>query len=304
MRADGKKVKNANPMYTVAAYIMNHRNDAMNMIELNIPVAPMNAYIQKKHKEGIAVTHLGIIIAAYLRTAAEFPELNRFVVNKRIYARNEFVVGMVVLKPGETNGTMNKMHFEPTDTIYDVQRRLGAYIQKNRVSGDTNSTDSVISILLKIPGLVNFGVSLFKFMDRYGLLPKALINASPFHVSMSISNLGSIRTNHIYHHCYNFGTTSIFITMGNMREIPKNGPDGIVFERCLPLGVVMDERIASGSYFATAFRRIQSYLRDPSLLEQPPEVLNLEYDFEKHCRKMKKSDQLNQEEQQPLTPVH
>ena len=32
LRADGKRVRKADPMYTVVPYIMDKRNDAMNMI--------------------------------------------------------------------------------------------------------------------------------------------------------------------------------------------------------------------------------------------------------------------------------
>ena len=39
----------------------------------------------------------------------------------------------------------------------------------------------------------------------------------------------------------------------------------------MPMGVVMDERIASGSYFALAFRKFKSYLADPTILEKAPE---------------------------------
>jgi hypothetical protein len=39
----------------------------------------------------------------------------------------------------------------------------------------------------------------------------------------------------------------------------------------MPIGVVMDERICSGSYFAIAFRRFKQFLKDPTLLEVPPE---------------------------------
>ena len=94
---------------------------------------------------------------------------------------------------------------------------------------------------------------------------------SPFHNSLVISNLISIRTNHIYHHIYEFGTTSLLITMGNLREVAKRVGGEIVFERCMPLGVVMDERICSGSYFAMAFRKMKQYMKDPKLLETPPE---------------------------------
>ncbi len=274
MRKDGRRVKNADPIYTVMPYIMNKRYDAMNMIELDIPVEPMQAYLNQKRKEGYTMSHLGLVLAAYLRTAAEYPSLNRFIANKKIYARNEFSVGMVVLKPGETDGTMNKMYFRMEDDIFAVHEKLREYVDTNREEGDTNATDDLVKTLLKVPGLCNVGVGLFKFLDRYGLLPKKILQASPFHASLVISNLASIRTNHIFHHVYEFGTTSILITLGNMREVAKRVRGEIVFERSLPMGVVMDERICSGSYFAMVFRRFRQYLTNPMLLEGPPQVVN------------------------------
>ena len=109
-----------------------------------------------------------------------------------------------------------------------------------------------------------------EFLDKHNMLPHAIIDASPFHVSLCISNLASIRTNHIYHHCYDFGTTSLFITMGNLREVAFREKGGqIVFKRCMPIGVVMDERICSGHYFAQAFERMKQYFENPVLLEEP-----------------------------------
>ncbi|MBO5653225.1 MAG: hypothetical protein J6S44_03320 [Clostridia bacterium] len=269
MRKDGRRVSGASPMYTVASYFMKKRYDAQNMIEVDVPLNPIGDYIRAKRAEGKKVSHLGVLIAAYLRTAAEFPLLNRFIVNKRAYSRTEFTCGMVVLKPGELDGTMNKMHLELEDDIFRVQEVLDSYIDQNRETGDTNSTDKVIAGLLRVPGILTFGVGLFKLLDHLGLLPKAIIDASPFHTSMVISNLASIQTNHIYHHCYQFGTTSIIITVGVPKEVPRRHGKNITFERCLPLGVVMDERICSGSYFAAAFSRFREYLMDPTLLEGP-----------------------------------
>lgn len=269
MRKDGYRVRDANPMYTVVPYIMSRRYDAMNMIEVDIPIAPIQVYLNEKRKQGCVFSHLGLLIAAYLRTAAEYPLLNRFIANKRIYQRHEFCVSMVVLKPGEPDGTMNKMYFSMDDNVFRVHEIIDEYIANNRQQGDTNATDKLITTLLGIPGLCNLGVGLFKLMDRFGLLPKSIIHASPFHVSLVVSNLASIRTNHIYHHLYDFGTSSVFITMGNMREVPRRVHGEIKFERCMPLGIVLDERICSGSYFAMAFRRFRQYLAEPSLLEPP-----------------------------------
>ncbi len=272
MRADGKRLKNTDPMYRVAAHIMDRRVDAMNMITIDIPYKPMQDYVNKKRKEGISISHMALVIAAYLRTMAEYPELNRFIVNKKIYTRNEIAVGMVVLQSLESHdGTMSKMYFEKENTVFDVNDKINKYVSENREAPENNGTEKIIKFLLSVPGLLTVGVKLFKFLDKHGLLPKFIIDMSPFHMSLGITNLASIRTNHIYHHCYEFGTTSLFMAMGNLREVAKRKGGEIVFERSLPIGVVMDERICSGSYFATAFRAMKRYLAKPELLEVPPE---------------------------------
>ncbi len=273
MRKDGRKIKTIDPMYKLIGHIMVDRCDAMNMIELTVQQDPIRKYMRRKKDEGYTFSHLAVVLAAYIRTIADYPFLNRFVVNKNLYARNELAIGMVVLKPGETEGTMNKMFFKPDMTIYQVQEVLDEYINRNRGAGKTNSTDKLMALLLSIPGLARVGVNFIKWLDKHGLLPKAVIDASPFHCTMTITNLASIGTNYIFHHVYNFGTTSMIMAMGNTREDPVKRHGEIVFEKVIPIGLVMDERIAEGVQFAMACRKLQSILQNPEVLEQPPEVV-------------------------------
>ena len=272
-RADGKLLRNTDPMYRIVAHIMRERSDSMNSITLDIPLEPIDKYIRQKKKEGRSMSHMAVILAAFNRTLCDFPALNRFVVNKRVYARNEIAIGMVVLRAGATGAeTMSKIYLQPEDTILDVEDRIQKYVADNRDTEGNNATDKIIKFLVGLPGLLRFAVWLLKWMDWHNLLPKAIINASPMHNTMVFTNLASIRTNHIYHHAYDFGTTSLVMAAGNTREVPRRTRDGeIVLEKCLPLGLVMDERIASGYYFAQAFRRMKEYFRNPALLEEPPE---------------------------------
>ena len=271
-RADGIKLKHADVMYRIATHVMAKRSDAQNAIELFIPQAPIKAYIQEKRREGTPVSHLAVFMAGFVRLFAEYPALNRFIVNKTPYARNEIAFGMVVMEPNaKTNtaneGTMSKIYFDPNDDIFEVERKIQEYIVKNR-QGD-NSTEDLMRKLTAIPGILRFAVNLIKWADKHNLLPKSIIDASPFHCSMVFTNLASIRTNHIYHHCYDFGTTSMVIAAGNVREVPKTKNGQIVLEKCFPLGMVMDERIASGHYYAVAFHRLREFWADPHLLEGP-----------------------------------
>ncbi len=271
-RADGKRVRKADPMYTVVPYIMSKRYDAMNMTTVDIPVEPIQNYINAKRKEGIRLTHMSVVTAAYLRLAYEFPLLNNFIVNKKIYTHKEFKVAMVVLKSLATEEeTMSKVQFELDDNIFEVNDKMNEYVEVNRQVSAVNNTDKMIKFLVSLPGVCNIAVGLFKLLDRYGLLPKFITDLSPFHTSLTITNLASIRTNHIYHHIYEFGTTSVFIAIGKNREVAKRKNGEIVFEKCMPLGVVMDERICSGLYFAKAFRAFKNYLANPALLETKPE---------------------------------
>ena len=276
-RADGVLLRHTDPMYRIAAQVMATRSDSMNMITLDIPLAPIDAYLRQKKREGHTMSHMAVIMAAYQRMIAEYPAINRFIVNKRAYARNEIAIGMVVLQGSHTDkandGTMSKIYLQPDDTIFDVNRRIEEYVEKNRTQAKDNKTEQLIRKLVAIPGLLRFAVNLLKFMDRHNMLPKSIIDASPFHCSMVFTNLASIRTNHIYHHCYDFGTTSVVVAAGNSREVPKRRSGEIVFDKCMPLGVCMDERICSGSYFAIAFRRMKQFLNDPSLLETPPDTI-------------------------------
>ena len=46
----------------------------------------------------------------------------------------------------------------------------------------------------------------------------------------------------------------------------------------MPLGVVMDERICSGSYYAMAFAKMRKYFADPTGLEGEPKVVMREWE--------------------------
>ena len=85
------------------------------------------------------------------------------------------------------------------------------------------------------------------------------------------------------------------VAMGNNVETPKMRDGNLVLEKEIPFGIVMDERIADGHYYATAFAALQQYLKDPSVLEQPPETVNVDYEFETLSERFK-SEKTKQKE--------
>ncbi len=269
-RKDGKRFKGADMVYTIAPFIMDKRCDSCNSVTEYLNYEKMHAYIVKKRAEGVNLSYMTMLIAAYVRVVSKYPALNRFIVNKRIYSRNDLIVAMVVQRPDGAESTISKLKLELTDTIYDVHSKIEQFVNHNRAE-DSNNTDGLMRKLTKFTWLLPPAIAIFKWADKHGLLPKAILDASPFHASMVISNLASIRTNHIHHHIYDFGTVSMIITMGNMVNLPKEQNGTVVVEKHIPLGIVCDERIASGYYYSKCFRELQTLLNHPEALEEPPQ---------------------------------
>ena len=280
-RADGYRVRTNDAMYELVPYIMPYRYDASNSVTVDIDLDLMQDYIRKCRKKGINMSHMSIIIAGALRIASQNPFLNRFVMNRKIYARNHFCVSFVTLQPGKTSDTVNKLYFSLDDDIFTVNRKVQEAIERTQQPTSQNALDKLMASLVRIPFLVGAAVGVLKFIDKYFTLPFSIINASPFHTSLFITNLASIRTNAIYHHLYEFGTTGIFISMGQPeKKVEKNG-ETVEETKIMPLGIVTDERIANGHYYGRCFRELNRYYRNPELLEIPPEQVVKDPDVKK-----------------------
>ena len=280
-RADGYRIRTNDAMYELVPYIMPYRYDASNSVTVDIDLDLMQDYIRKCRKKGINMSHMSIIIAGALRIASQNPFLNRFVMNRKIYARNHFCVSFVTLQPGKTSDTVNKLYFNLDDDIFTVNRKVQEAIERTQQPTSQNALDKLMASLLRIPFLVGAAVGVLKFIDKYFTLPFSIINASPFHTSLFITNLASIRTNAIYHHLYEFGTTGIFISLGQPeKKVEKNG-ETVEETKIMPLGIVTDERIANGHYYGRCFRELNRYYRNPELLEIPPEQVVKDPDVKK-----------------------
>ena len=273
-RPDGRRIKNLEPMQMIMPYIMKERSDSMNMYEDTFDCAPMDSYIKEKEAEGLKIGYMHILIAAIVRLIAMRPQLNRFCMNGRIYAREKVWVSFVVHPTlrNDSEGTTIKMCFEGTERISDIAQAINARVAKETVQRtEENDTDKLLRTLMhKIPGfLIKFVVNTLLWMDKHNLMPKAIIDLSPMHTSFFVTNLKSLGISHIFHHTYNFGTTGLFFAMGKEKKIPvvKNGE--IVEEKHMSFGLVSDERFCDGLYFANSLRLMRRIMKNPKVLEKP-----------------------------------
>ena len=269
MRPDGKRVKGLTPIVSIIPYIMPQRYDAQNTVTEYIDEEVIKQYIREKRRGGTRLNHMAVIMAAYYKAVQKNPKLNYFIMNRKIYERNHFCVSFVMLKKradGTPDETSLKIYLQPDDTVFTINQRIQDAIAKNNDSTYNNSTDKFVSFLFSVPGLVRFVVWLARNLDKIGLLPRFVIDLSPFHTSLFITNLASIKTSFIHHHCYEFGTTSVFICMG--KPVPGYAAADLD-KKMMPLGVVMDERICTGYEYATFCNDFRYYLRHPEELELP-----------------------------------
>ena len=189
MRPDGTRVKNLPPIVAAVPYIMPKRYDAQNSITENIDEEVIKAYIREKRRGGVRINHMAVIIAAYYKAVQTNPKLNYFVMNSRIYQRNHFCVSFVILKKladGSPDETTLKIYLEPKDTVFTIQQKISDVIAANSRTEQKNSTDKFARMMFSVPGLPKFVLWLAYHLDKHGLLPRKIIDLSPFHTSMFI----------------------------------------------------------------------------------------------------------------------
>lgn len=269
MRPDGTRVKGLTPIVQALPYIMPKRFDAQNWASDYVDEEIIKQYIRQKRRQGQIVTHMSVLAAAYYKAALENPKVNYFVMNRKVYRRNHFCFSFVILKTrtdGTPDETALKVFLEPGDDVFTISRKIREHVERNQNAAHNNRTDRFANLAFSIPGLARCVFGLAYHLDQHGLLPRRIIDLSPFHTSLFITNLASINTRFIFHHCYEFGTTSVFICMG--KPVPDPAAPSGSRKKLLPLGVVMDERIATGIEYSRFFAAFERYLKQPELLEQ------------------------------------
>ena len=274
-RKEGRLLRSLPAFAKFIPFIMPTRNDACNQYEESFEVTDLDRRLRQLRVAGYkGIGFLHFIIAAYIRGVSMLPGINRFVVGRRIYARDNIEVVMTVKRSLSVDATETtiKVVFEPTDTIFDVYRKMNEKIDEVKTSNGNNNTEDVAETLCRAPRfLLRFALTILRIMDYFGWLPEKLVEASPVHGSMIITDVGSLRIGPIYHHIYNFGTLPVFIAFGAKRhayEIDRHGQ--VVDHKYVDCKFTMDERTVDGHYYAQFLQAIRYIFAHPELLEAPP----------------------------------
>lgn len=276
-RSDGRRIRSLPPMSQVSPYIMVTRNTSVNYFADSFEITAAERYIRQKRKEGFTNFGLNhVLLAAYARSVAKYPALNRFVAGQKVYSRgNDLQYCMTIKKEMSLSSpdTVIKVHLSPYDTAEDVYRKFNEEVEKVKSTPLDSSFDATAQIFTFIPGLfLKFVVWLLKTMDYFGLLPKFLLEVSPFHGSVFFTSMGSLGIPPIYHHLYDFGNLPVFGSFGCKRRVCELTDDGTLVQRkYIDMNFTLDERIADGYYYAAVMKYFKRLISRPEILDLPPE---------------------------------
>ena len=280
-RPDGRRVRSLNPITVVGSYIMPERNEANVLFRDKLEITALERYIRAKREAGW--TDFGmtdVLLAAFVRTASKYPGLNRFLSGQKIYNREDEILFCMTVKKEltqEAPDTVIKLHLKPGDTVKDVYEKFRSAVADVRKSSELDSHfDGVAAVVGAIPGLVlKFVIWLLKLLDYFGLIPRFLLDVSPFHATVYFTSMGSLGINAVYHHLYNFGNVPMFMAFGKKYRATEEDENGnLVSRRYMDYTFNVDERTVDGFYYASSIKHFHKLLLHPERLDDPEMEIN------------------------------
>ncbi len=274
-RKDGKLLRHVDAMHFLMPIIYPNRCDNEAFISERIDLTNINKYLDEKNMSNPEYKYnlFQIMVSAVLKTITLRPKMNIFIANKNMYQRNEVSAAFVIKKVFKDNSEegMAFIHSKETDTLETVRSDIYRQINRCRKETKQDSTVEVMELFNKMPRFLSKAIINFVcFLDKRGKVPQSFISTDPYYSSVLISNLGSIKLKCGYHHLTNWGTTSVFMVIGEKKNRPFYDENGnMEMRESVDIGLTVDERIADGYYFSKTVKLLKKLLENPELLEKP-----------------------------------
>lgn len=267
-RRDGKRLRMGG-FERFLYYLKPRRSDSEVYISKCIDVTELVKYMKEKKKDNEDLTYFHLFSTAVAKVVYNKPLLNRFIIGGNKYDRNDITLSFVAKTDFSDTARefLTVIKVDANDSLMDISRKIKGDVKKIR-SNKESHTDDFVNKLGRLPKWVMaIIVWIIKRLDNHDMLPQSLTKNSVYHSTVLISNLGSIHCDGIYHNLTNFGTNSILLTIGEIKEEVKVIEGEIVKRYVCDFGITLDERIADGVYFAKSINLLEYILNDPELLE-------------------------------------
>ena len=274
-RRDGRWLREEDSLHQITPYLMPNRCDNEAFIQEQIDLTAVNAYLAEKNRgePAFKYTLFHIVVAALVKTVTLRPRMNRFIQGMRLYQRYDLTAAFVVRKQftDTAREALAYIKFDDTDTMDSIHRKIQDEVILNRRADTVDNSTDGMDMLTKLPRFVlRFVMWALRRLDFYGRAPYSLVKTDPDYATLFLSNFGSIKLNAGYHHLNNWGTNSVFVTIGEKHLAPFYDAEGHAEMReVLDLGLTLDERIADGYYYSKTVKLLKYLLQNPRLLEAP-----------------------------------
>ena len=269
-RINSKRVK-IGGMSQLMIDLKPRRCDADVFINTPIDVTNLVDYVGKRKKKGDKITYFHAFLLALAKTIYNRPKLNRYVKNRHMYEHTNVSISFVAKVEFEDDSeeVMLIIDVAPDDNIDTISKKIYDQISVLRNKKfEKKGANGVLDTLGAMPNIIRVPlVGTLKWMDEKGILPKSLQEDDIYFSSAIVTDIGSLKSDSIYHNNTNFGTASSITSIGEIRDDIKIVDGKEVKYKAAKFGINFDERIADGFYMIKAFKIFEYIIENPKLLE-------------------------------------
>lgn len=251
------------------AFLMRGRNESAVYFEQQFDLTRTLPWLAEWNARGTGATRatlFHLILHGLAAVLHERERLNRFTVGRRTYQRTGVFLSFAAKKQMADDAPLAtvKRRFEPGEAFAQMVESTSGEVNGAR-DHKPSAMDKELKILLALPGfLLAFLIGALGRLYRWGLAPRSLVDTDPLYTSAFIANLGSLKIDAAYHHLYEHGNCPLFVTIGQITEVPVVVGGQVVTRPQLTLRYTFDERVEDGLYCARALQLLKQRVEDPA----------------------------------------
>ena len=255
----------------VASTIYSKPVDSKIFGAVEIDVTDLEKFIAEKRRKGIKTTLTQIMTLIMGRALKyEVPELNTYLRRGKVVPREQ-IDAMVSVLLGSGMGSV-KIENADQLTISELAEEIKEKITQSR-KGNENSTMQSKNVLASVPW--PFRSWLFKIYKtvtiHWGIsMPFLGLSTSSFG-SYVVSNIGTLGLDSGFGALMPSSNVAVVLIIGGVSKKPAVVNDEIIPRRILSLSATLDHRVVDGSHGGKLFRYIKYMVKNPHLLEKPPD---------------------------------
>ena len=248
-------------------FLMRGRNESAVYFEQRLDLSRTLPWLAAwNERTGRRATLFHLVLHALAGMLHERERVNRFTVGRKTYQRTQVWLSFAAKQAMSDDAPLRtvKEQFGRGATFAEVVERTEGEVRTARADQPT-AMDKELGIVLEVPDLLlALGLGVLERLYAWGLAPRSLIDTDPMYASAFVANLGSLELDAAYHHLYEHGNCPLFVTIGQITEVPVVVDGAVVVRPQLTLRYTYDERIEDGLYCAKALQLIKQRIEDPA----------------------------------------